>query len=103
MMCVLLLVLLRLLLVLLRLLLLLLLLLVVALLLILFLFQFFHAGSVLGEALPVRPLEMQLLRGEMLVDGGSVGSGFGSDIINGHPLEALAWLAGSPVAERMGT
>ena len=29
----------------------------------------------------------------MLIDGQDVGSGFGRDIINGHPLEALVWLA----------
>ena len=29
----------------------------------------------------------------MLIDGEEVGDGFGRDIINGHPLEALVWLA----------
>ena len=29
----------------------------------------------------------------MVINGEEVGDGYGRDIINGHPLEALAWLA----------
>jgi len=56
--------------------------------------DFFGAGAVLGA--PVtdwNTLDLPSLRGTMLIDGQDVGSGFGRDIINGHPLEALVWLA----------
>ncbi len=56
--------------------------------------DFFGAGVVIGE--PVtdwRSLDFPGLRGVMQINGTEVGSGFGRDIINGHPLEALAWLA----------
>ena len=56
--------------------------------------DFFGAGAVLGT--PVadwKSLDLPSLRGTMFIDGEDVGSGFGRDIINGHPLEALVWLA----------
>ncbi len=56
--------------------------------------DFFGAGAVLGK--PVTDwsnLDLPSLRGTMLIDGEEVGDGFGRDIINGHPLEALVWLA----------
>lgn len=56
--------------------------------------DFFGAGAVLGK--PVTDwtnLDLPSLRGKMLIDGEEVGDGFGRDIINGHPLEALVWLA----------
>jgi len=59
--------------------------------------DFFNAGDVLGA--PVRDwrrLDLAGIAGRMLVNGREVGSGVGSDIL-GHPLEALAWLAGSLV------
>ncbi len=55
--------------------------------------DFFNAGVVLGA--PVsdwRSLDLAGLRGEMVIDGRSVGVGLGRDIL-GHPLAALAWLA----------
>ena len=56
--------------------------------------DFFGAGIVLGE--PVsdwQPLDLAAIRGTMQINDNNVGSGHGRDIINGHPLEALAWLA----------
>ncbi len=55
--------------------------------------DFFSAGIVLGE--PVedwRKLDLATLRGQMTLNGATVGSGIGGDIM-GHPFEALAWLA----------
>ena len=54
---------------------------------------FFGAGIVLGT--PNRDFEnidLSSIKGEMRVDGESVGTGTGADIL-GHPLNALAWLA----------
>lgn len=54
--------------------------------------DFFHAGCVLGE--PVtdwRSLDLAAAGGSMTIDGETVGTGRGGDIL-GHPLEALAWL-----------
>jgi len=56
--------------------------------------DFFGAGIVLGE--PVtdwRGLDLAAVRGSMSINGQEVGSGVGRDIINGHPLAALEWLA----------
>lgn len=56
--------------------------------------DFFGAGVVLGE--PVtdwQDLDLAALRGVMRINGEEVGAGHGRDIINGHPLEALVWLA----------
>jgi 2-oxo-3-hexenedioate decarboxylase/2-keto-4-pentenoate hydratase len=57
--------------------------------------DFFQAGCVLGA--PVadwRDLDLAALSGRMLTDGVEVGSGHGRDVL-GHPLNALAWLAGT--------
>ena len=64
--------------------------------------QVFHASGVLGG--PVtdwRGLDLGAMRGEMFVDGASRGGGHGRDLL-GHPMEALAWLAGSGAAEVFG-
>ena len=56
--------------------------------------DFFGAGAVLGE--PVtnwQVLDLPSLQGRMRINSSPVGSGYGRDIINGHPLEALVWLA----------
>jgi 2-keto-4-pentenoate hydratase len=56
--------------------------------------DFFGAGIVLGE--PVTQwseLDLADVQGSMSINGVEVGSGHGRDIINGHPLEALVWLA----------
>ena len=56
--------------------------------------DFFGAGAVLGRPISDwATLDLPSLRGRMLIDGEEVGDGFGRDIINGHPLEALVWLA----------
>ena len=57
--------------------------------------DFFNAGCVLGA--PVRDwqaLDIYSLRGEMSINGKSVGIGFGRDVM-GHPFNVLAWLANS--------
>lgn len=64
--------------------------------------DFFHCGSVLGPAMDVPPDRLNRIAGQMTVNGESVGAGTGADIIDGHPLEALVWLANSAVAEEMG-
>jgi 2-keto-4-pentenoate hydratase len=61
--------------------------------------DFFGAGIVLGE--PVShwaELNLADIRGRMCINGVEVGSGYGRDIINGHPLEALVWLANAEAA-----
>lgn len=55
--------------------------------------DFFNAGIVLGEPLEDwRALDLAALPGRMTLNGETVGSGIGGDIM-GHPLEALTWLA----------
>lgn len=66
--------------------------------------DFFGAGVVVAEAGVHRErgeldaIDLSAVKGEMSINGVSVGSGYGRDIINGHPLEALVWLA-NKVAE----
>lgn len=65
--------------------------------------DFFGAGIVLGS--PVTEwdaLDLAALEGSMAINGESVGSGHGRDIINGHPLEALVWLANAEAARGRG-
>jgi 2-keto-4-pentenoate hydratase len=64
--------------------------------------QVFHASGVLGT--PVadwHALDLGAARGEFRIGGKVVGSGHGRDLL-GHPMEALAWLAGSGAAEAFG-
>jgi 2-keto-4-pentenoate hydratase len=59
--------------------------------------DFFNCGCVLGA--PVkdwRKLDIGALRCEMFINGESIGSGFGRDVM-GHPFNVLAWLANSMV------
>jgi len=57
--------------------------------------DFFQAGCVLGAPVAAwRGLDLAALSGRMLVDGAEVGRGHGRDVL-GHPLNALAWLAGT--------
>jgi len=59
--------------------------------------DFFNAGCVLGAPVTAwRELDIGALGGEMTVNGISVGSGFGRDVM-GHPFNVLAWLANSLV------
>ena len=61
--------------------------------------DFFGAGIVLGEPITEwRSLDLAAVNGSMRINGVEVGSGHGRDIINGHPLEALVWLANGEAA-----
>jgi 2-keto-4-pentenoate hydratase len=64
--------------------------------------QVFHASGVIGA--PVadwQALDLGAARGEFHVGGTLVGAGHGRDLL-GHPMEALAWLAGSGAAAVFG-
>ena len=62
----------------------------------------FHAGAVLGTPDEGwRELDLARLPGRMTVDGADVGAGVGGDLL-GHPMQALAWLAGSEEAAGFG-
>ncbi|HEY7579022.1 MAG TPA: fumarylacetoacetate hydrolase family protein [Acetobacteraceae bacterium] len=65
--------------------------------------QVFHAACVLGEPglREWRALDLGTLRGRLIVDGHQRDEGVGADLM-GHPMNCLAWLAGSPVAEAFG-
>jgi len=61
--------------------------------------DFFNAGVVLGkENKAWKTLDLQNLKGVMLIGGEEVGRGKGSDIL-GHPMEALAWLANQSISQ----
>ena len=61
--------------------------------------DFFGAGIVLGKAATQwRELDLAQVQGLMHINGSEVGTGYGRDIINGHPLEALLWLANAEAA-----
>jgi 2-keto-4-pentenoate hydratase len=65
--------------------------------------QVFHAACVLGEpgVQDWRTLDIGSLRGRLIVDGHQRDEGVGADLM-GHPMNCLAWLAGSPVAAAFG-
>jgi 2-keto-4-pentenoate hydratase len=65
--------------------------------------QVFHAGAVLGEpgVKDWRSLDIGALRGRLVVDGHQRDEGVGADLM-GHPMNCLAWLAGSSVAAAFG-
>jgi 2-keto-4-pentenoate hydratase len=65
--------------------------------------QVFHAAAVLGEPglEDWRSLDVATLRGRLVVDGQVRDEGVGADLL-GHPLNCLAWLAGSSVAAAFG-
>jgi len=66
--------------------------------------QVFHAAAVLGaapEAGAWRSLDIPRLAGCITVDGAERGQGVAADLL-GHPLNSLAWLAGSEVAAAFG-
>jgi 2-keto-4-pentenoate hydratase len=65
--------------------------------------QFFHAAAVLGEpgTRDWRTLDVAALRGRLVLDGDVRDEGVGADLL-GHPLNCLAWLAGSSVAAAFG-
>lgn len=56
-----------------------------------------NGGVVLGPGIADwRKADLAALAGRMLINGRSVGSGVGADVL-GHPLAALAWLANTMV------
>jgi 2-keto-4-pentenoate hydratase len=66
--------------------------------------QVFHAGAVLGApsgASDWRGLDMNALTGRISVDGAVRDQGRAADLM-GHPMQCLAWLAGSHVAAVFG-
>jgi 2-keto-4-pentenoate hydratase len=64
--------------------------------------QVFHAGAVLGDPGPDwRRLDIPALTGQMSVDGEVRERGVAADLL-GHPMNCLAWLAGSGVAAAFG-
>jgi 2-keto-4-pentenoate hydratase len=65
--------------------------------------QVFHAAAVVGAAGTTdwRKLDLETLPGRIVVDGHVRDQGVGADLM-GHPLNSLAWLAGSAVAEAFG-
>jgi 2-keto-4-pentenoate hydratase len=65
--------------------------------------QFFHAAAVLGQpdTQDWRALDVAALRGRIVVDRETRDQGVGADLL-GHPLNCLAWLAGSSVAAAFG-
>jgi 2-keto-4-pentenoate hydratase len=64
--------------------------------------DFFNAGCVLGAPFERwRELDLALIPGRMRLNGIIIGEGTGADIL-GHPLDALAWLAGRWAAQGRG-
>lgn len=65
--------------------------------------QVFHAAAVIGEPARVdwRTLDIGALRGTISLDNGTRDEGVTTDLL-GHPLNGLAWLAGSAVAAAFG-
>lgn len=65
--------------------------------------QVYHAAAVVGDAGigDWRDLDLPTLPGRIVVDGHVRDQGVGADLM-GHPLNSLAWLAGSAVAEAFG-
>jgi 2-keto-4-pentenoate hydratase len=65
--------------------------------------QVFHAAAVLGEpsVQDWRSLDIGTLHGRLIVDGHQRDEGVGADLM-GHPMNCLAWLAGSSVAAAFG-
>ncbi|HJS86748.1 MAG TPA: fumarylacetoacetate hydrolase family protein, partial [Acetobacteraceae bacterium] len=62
----------------------------------------FHAAAVLGaEVAAWREIDLAGLAGRIAVDGVVAGAGVGGDLL-GHPLNCLAWLAGSELAAAFG-
>jgi 2-keto-4-pentenoate hydratase len=58
-----------------------------------------NAGSVLGEAVTDwRALDLAAVTGRLAINGAEIGRGRGGDVMNGHPLHALAWVANTVAA-----
>jgi 2-keto-4-pentenoate hydratase len=65
--------------------------------------QVFHGACALGEpgTHDWHTLDLAALRGRLVVDGHQRDEGVGADLL-GHPMNCLAWLAGSSVAAAFG-
>jgi 2-keto-4-pentenoate hydratase len=64
--------------------------------------QVYHARAVLGAPPPGwRTMDLQSIAGRITVDDEERGAGHGRDLL-GHPLQALAWLAATPVIQAFG-
>lgn len=76
--------------------------------------DFFHCGLALSAPMQIDPIALDSFRGAMWVREADnerqenlqphecVGEGSGADIIQGHPLNSLVWLANSEVAHALG-
>ncbi len=63
--------------------------------------QMFHAAAVLGAEQPLGDLDLAAILGEIALDGVRIDGGAGAELL-GHPMAALAWLAGSREAASFG-
>lgn len=64
--------------------------------------QVYHAAAILGPATDDwRTLDLAAVEGRIMVGETVRGQGLGAELL-GHPMEALAWLASSPVARAFG-
>ena len=65
--------------------------------------QMYHAAAVIGDQGRVdwRSLDIGALRGSISLSDGTQDAGVTSDLLD-HPLNGLAWLAGSPIAAAFG-
>jgi 2-keto-4-pentenoate hydratase len=65
--------------------------------------QMYHCAAVIGDGheLDWRKLDIDALRGRISLDDGTADEGVTSDLL-GHPLNGLAWLAGSAEAAAFG-
>jgi 2-keto-4-pentenoate hydratase len=65
--------------------------------------QMYHAAAVIGDQGQVdwRTLDIGALRGSITLSDGTQDTGVTTDLL-GHPLNGLAWLAGSPVTAAFG-
>jgi 2-keto-4-pentenoate hydratase len=64
--------------------------------------QVYHTAAIIGApAANWRALDLAASRGELEVDGRVLGEGVGAELL-GHPMQALAWLAGSDEVRAFG-
>jgi 2-keto-4-pentenoate hydratase len=63
--------------------------------------QVYHRAAVLGPPADWRGLDLGAIAGRVAVDGLERAMGHGRDLL-GHPMAALAWLAGSPTVAAFG-
>src|SRR3984957_12576498 len=65
--------------------------------------QMYHAAAVIGDQGKVdwRSLDIGVLHGSIGLSDGAQDTGVTTDLLD-HPLNGLAWLAGSPVAAAFG-